>query len=387
MAIPSKFGLTLDDRMLQYHLGDSHPMNNKRVYPAYELIKEVFVDHNELDIITPVEYEPSIVDLAHEQDFIDTMKQFSSYGLGQAPEYGLGMSDCPVFHGMAEMAEFVVNSTVTTAEKLYKNDFGMAFSMLGGLHHARSAQASGFCYYNDINVAIRKLKQKNHDIKVLYVDTDLHHGDGTQFDFYNDPKVLTLSLHESGQFLFPGTGFPNEIGEGEGVGSSLNLPFFPYSWDELYVNSFKRIFPSVLQSFNPDFVIWQAGVDSNKDDLLGHLNLSLNAYKAISELIRKEVEQNMDAPRLLGLGGGGYNPQSVAKSWATIVAGLSGVNLPRYASDDWVAKCRGKDLFVSPELFEEPTLEVTISENHDIAEMDGKYMEEFENYVSPYFSI
>ncbi len=375
----------MDDRMLKYHLGDSHPMNSNRVYPAFELIRELFVDVDEFSIIKPTNYEPSIVDLAHSDGFIEAMQQLSLYGLGEAPEFGLGVGDCPVFPDMHEAAEFVVNSTVSTAERIMK-DGGMAFSMLGGLHHARKSKASGFCYYNDINVAINKLKQANNDIKVLYIDTDVHHGDGTQFEFYDDPDVLTLSFHESGQFIFPGTGFSDEIGINEGTGYSINLPFFPYTWDDIYVDSFKKIIPSIFQSFNQDIVIWQSGVDSNKDDYLGHLQLSLNSFRDIAEVMRDQVNNHMDNPRLVTLGGGGYNQNSVAKSWSTIIAGLSNTRLPKNASEEWKERCGARGIGVNTALHEERTVD-RVNEEYDIADMNDQYMDELDKYISPYFSI
>ncbi|MCY3412179.1 MAG: acetoin utilization protein AcuC [Candidatus Heimdallarchaeota archaeon] len=381
-----KVGITIDERMLQYHLGDAHPMNSNRIFPAFNLFNELFINSEGVDIIAPLPMTRDLLEKAHDINFIQMMEMLSWKGEGSAGDYGLGTGDCPVWQGMAEAAEFVAGSTVTTADNIFKSDYSMAFSMLGGLHHARSARASGFCYYNDINVAIHRLKQLDTDIKILYVDTDLHHGDGVQFDFYNDPNVLTISFHESGKFLFPGTGFPDEIGEGAGTGYSINVPFMPYTIDDIYLNSFDRIVKPIYESYNPDFIIWQSGVDGHRDDYMGHLLLSLKTYEGLSHRMR-DLTQSMDTPRMLTLGGGGYNPNTVAKSWATIMAGLLNQKLPKLASVEWLSLCRKQGIDVTADLHEEKTSDRQIAERNIIRNENEKYMLKLIENIKPYFSV
>lgn len=385
-----KFGITIDDKILSYHLGDSHPMNSARIFPAYHLIKEVFIDNEDVDIIVPVSVDRSILEKAHDKDYIRMMDMLSYKGEGSAMEFGLGTGgDCPVWPGMAEAAEFVVGSTVTSAERVYNSDYAITFELLGGLHHASSARASGFCYYNDINVAIQKLKQLQSDIKILYIDTDVHHGDGTQFEFYNDPNVVTISFHESGRFIFPGTGFPDEIGEKEGLGSSINMPFYPYVWDNFYLKKFESIVPPIVESFKPDFIIWQAGVDGHKDDILGHLQLTTNTYTALAERIKDLAAKNMDQTRLIVLGGGGYNPNSVAKSWSSIVSGLSGIKLPKIASEQWQQLCAAKGINITPELYEVKSSKIALPKSELDLVLNGneQYFYELKSNLSEHYSI
>lgn len=385
-----KFGITIDDKILSYHLGDSHPMNSARIFPAYHLIKEVFIDNEDVDIIVPVSVDRSILEKAHDKDYIRMMDLLSHQGEGSAMEFGLGTGgDCPVWPGMAEAAEFVVGSTVTSAERVFNSDYAITFELLGGLHHASSARASGFCYYNDINVAIQKLKQLQSDIKILYIDTDVHHGDGTQFEFFNDPNVVTISFHESGRFIFPGTGFPDEVGVNNGLGSSVNMPFYPYVWDDYYLEKFDSIVPPIFESFEPDFVIWQAGVDGHKDDILGHLQLTTNTYTALAKRIKDLAVKNMNQTRLIALGGGGYNPNSVAKSWSSIVSGLSGIKLPKVASEQWQQLCAVKGINITPELYEAKSSNdtITASELELVVNGNEQYFEELKTNLSEHFSF
>lgn len=363
-------------------------MNSSRILPAYHLFKETFVDMHEeqFELVLPFGVDRDLLLKAHAKDYVAAMDKLSRDGSGSAMEYGLGTGDCPVWKGMADASEFVVGSSVTSAEQVYNGTYNFSFVLLGGLHHARSNRASGFCYYNDINVAIHRLKELNPDIRILYFDSDLHHGDGTQFDFYNDPNVLTISFHESGQFLFPGTGFSNEIGTGAGEGYSINLPFFPYTWDEMYLYQVKKKLPALFESYQPDFVIWQAGVDGHQSDLLGHLQLTTNTYHQLGSMVRNLAYENMDRPQVLTLGGGGYNPDTVARSWAHIVAGLSNTKLPKRPSVEWVETCLDANIQVSDKMADTPS-EAPDENPEVIIESNRFYDQEFEKHVSPHFSI
>ena len=383
-----KFGLFLDEQLLQYHLGNSHPMNSNRIFPAFTLLSELFIDleSEQFELVLPSSFDKEILFKAHTQKYVAAMERLSLSGKGTALEHGLGTSDCPVWKGMADASEFIVSSTVNLARKIQSTELMHGFIAMGGLHHAKEAQASGFCYYNDINVAIHALKQNQPEVRILYLDTDLHHGDGTQHGFYNDPNVLTISFHESGSYLFPGTGFSHEIGTGSGVGKSINLPFMPYTWDEHYLKQAESIIPSLFESFKPDIVVWQSGVDGHKLDPLGHLELTTNTYYKLGNMVGRLAEQVMDTPKVLTLGGGGYNPDSVARSWANVIAGLSNTKIPTKASDDWKLLCESKGIQVTQNLqdaFYSP------DERH-ISEVifgNERYKNEFESIVSKHFSV
>ncbi|MDH5644408.1 MAG: acetoin utilization protein AcuC, partial [Candidatus Heimdallarchaeota archaeon] len=301
------FLLTYSDEFLKYSLGPNHPMRPDRIVAAMSLMDYHLRDNDDFKIIGPNPVDPSTLTLAHTEEYITLMKKLSVPDSNSYEDiekglffYGLGTSDCPVFDHMAEVSDLIVGSTLTAAQSILNNEFSNAFVLLAGLHHASRERASGFCYYNDINVTIRKLQQENPKIKILYLDTDLHAGDGVNYEFYNDPNVLTISFHESGKYLYPGTCFSDEIGSGDGEGYAINLPLYPNTYDSIYQKSIERYLPSFVESFKPDIILWQAGVDGHAMDPLGHLQLTTNTYDKLGTLVRK-LSQHMEQPRVLAM--------------------------------------------------------------------------------------
>jgi len=205
-----------------------------------------------------------------------------------------------------------------------------AFNISGGLHHAMASRASGFCYLNDPVIAIMLLLKKGR--RVVYIDIDAHHGDGVQEAFYASNKVLTISIHETGSVLFPGTGFEYETGEGEGQGYSVNIPLPPSAGDEIFVYAFSEIVPALVDKFRPDIVVSQLGVDSFSTDPLTHLNYS---HKGFCEVLKKIKEIS---PRWVALGGGGYDVSNVAKAWTLAWGIMNGVDIPDEIPSDFLAR-------------------------------------------------
>jgi len=374
--------------MLSYDFGNGHVMNAERLLAAYHLLEKIYITNEEAEfqLITPEDYDRKYLFKAHTRNYIEKFEALSQQGKGQALEFGLGTPDCPIWQGMANISNFVVKSTVTLAKQIYNGKLNIGFGLLGGLHHATAAEASGFCYYNDINVAVQRLKALNPDIRILYVDTDLHHGDGVQSTFYQDPNILTISFHESGKFLFPGSGFPLEIGEKDGEGYSVNLPFYPYTWDEEYQHGFDQVFPILFEQYQPDFVIWQAGGDAHIKDPLGHLMLTSHTYRHIGAQIRDQVLKHMQVPKVLMLGGGGYNPYSNAKSWSNALSGLTGVTLPDRGPESWIIQCKSSGIEVNPSL--QDTQSTPIKEDVDqITTGNAEYLAQLKSHLTPYFSL
>ena len=199
-------------------------------------------------------------------------------------------------------------------------EVGAAFNISGGLHHAAADHASGFCVFNDPALAVHYFL--NRGMRVAYVDIDAHHGDGVQEAFYADDRVLTISVHESGQYLFPGTGSVGELGEGVGRGYSVNLPLYPYTGDDLYVESFKQVVPPLVRAFAPDVLVTQLGIDSYHSDPLTHLQLTTEGYiETVKELARLGLPW-------LALGGGGYDVTAVARSWTLAYGVMLGIDWP-----------------------------------------------------------
>jgi acetoin utilization protein AcuC len=224
----------------------------------------------------------------------------------------------------------VTGATLQAVDSVARGEREIAFNIAGGLHHAMRSRASGFCYINDPVIGILKLLRMGK--RVAYIDIDAHHGDGVQAAFYQTNQVLTISLHESGSSLFPGTGFEYEIGEGEGEGYSVNLPFHPYTDDEVYLWAFEEIVPPLIHRFQPDIVVSQLGVDSFYNDPLTNLRFTIHGYEKIIRRI-KEL-----SPRWVALGGGGYEVSNVARAWTLAWAVMNGFELNDQLPETYLKK-------------------------------------------------
>lgn len=290
----------------------------------------------------------------HTDEYLNNLKKLSALGTGQDPKYGLGPGDCPVFPQMHEISSMLVGGHLDLMESLIEGKISYAIGLIGGLHHAHFNRASGFCYYNDSVISIKHALKLNPELKVLYLDIDCHHGDGVQEAFYSSNQVLTLSFHESGQFLFPGTGDISEMGQGIGTGYSLNVPLPPYCPDSLFLTCFEQIFPRVMEIFNPDLIYLQGGTDTHFTDPLTHMSLSNNLYVQIMKSIRQGAEDYCKG-KLFFSGGGGYNPDSTARSWALMSMILCDSPIPQDAPKSWIDYCEQQwKTKVSDEMLDKP---------------------------------
>jgi acetoin utilization protein AcuC len=242
----------------------------------------------------------------------------------------LGPGDNPIFRGVYDWSLWVTGATLQACDLVASGEKDIVFNIAGGLHHADSSRASGFCYINDAAVGILKLLKQGK--RVAYVDFDAHHGDGVQRAFYRTDQVLTLSLHEAGYTLFPGTGYEYEIGEGVGKGYSVNLPFPPFTDDEVYVWAFEEIVPALLHGFKPDVVLTQLGVDTFYNDPLTNLHLSIRGFEKVVRRIKAL------APHWVALGGGGYEVSNVARAWALAWAVMNGVEVSDDLPESYIEK-------------------------------------------------
>lgn len=283
----------------------------------------------------------------HTPDYLDVLHKASEGIFDEAFIYmGLGTPDCPVFAGMYEYAALAAGASLTGAEMIASGGARVAFNPSGGYHHARPGHASGFCYINDMVLACMMLADRGN--RVAYVDIDAHHGDGVQEAFYHRDDVLTISLHENGKSLYPGTGFEHEIGEGRGRGYSVNLPLPVGVYDEAYRRAFEQVVCPLVDAFSPDVIALEIGMDGLAGDPLAHLNLTNNVYADVIGLLLER-----DLP-LLATGGGGYNLEHTARGWALCWAVLSGAELEddmalgmggvMLESTDWVGGLRDRVL-------------------------------------------
>ncbi len=316
-----KTAFLYSERYFAYDYGASHPLKVERLRLTYDLCKAY--DLVSLPDTAQIETRPaseSEIIRFHTPKYVEVLKRASCGQITGDLSYGLGPGDNPVFPGLWEWSQLHTGASLQCGELVSGGKARIAFNIAGGLHHAGAGQASGFCYINDPVLTIYHFLDKGK--RVLYLDIDAHHGDGVQWAFYEDPRVLTVSFHQDGHTLFPGTGRLSETGRGEGLGYAVNIPMLPGTDDDIFWNGFKSIVPVFIELFNPDVVVSQLGVDTFLDDPLAALEFTTNGFsKAIAYL----TEQGLP---WVALGGGGYNPSNVARAWTLAWAIMNGVDLP-----------------------------------------------------------
>ena len=313
------------DQLSRHMLRDDHPMQPVRLRYTYELLDSLGAFRGPDSLL--VEPRPATeTDLmtVHTQRYIEAVRSLSS---GASPQdtawYGFSNSgDNPIYLGMYESALLSAGASLVAVEQVVDGRVSVAFSPSGGLHHAMPASASGFCVFNDPAIAIRALVDRG--LRVAYVDIDAHHGDGVQEAFYTTDAVLTISLHESGRYLFPGTGSVDEMGTGQGVGYSVNVPLAPYTDDEVYLWAFQEVVPPLLQSFRPDALVTQLGIDTYFSDPITHMALTTRGFVKAVELLAQAAR----SIPWVALGGGGYDLSAVARCWALAYGVMLGQEWP-----------------------------------------------------------
>lgn len=308
------------DDLIGYDFGPGHPLAPVRVDLTMRLARALGLFA--CDAVTSVGVAPaSDAELAtvHTPAYLAAVKEAGSTLRGDS-RYGLGSPDNPVFAGMHAAAAAVCGATLVAARAVGEGRAQHAVNVAGGLHHAMPDSASGFCVYNDPAVAIAWFLQ-NGASRVAYVDIDVHHGDGVQQIFYEDPRVLTVSVHEDGRFLFPGTGSVDETGAGH---TAVNIPLPPGTGDAGWLRAFHALVPALVRAFAPEVLVSQHGCDTHRLDPLAHLNLSLDAQRAAHAALH-DLAHSVCAGRWLALGGGGYElVQVVPRSWTHLLFEAAG---------------------------------------------------------------
>ena len=344
MSGHSKEVLVFSERFGRHSYGPNHPLKVERLRLTMDLIEAYgLFDDPEMPWVEAREADEQDVRLVHASEYLEVLRQANT---GQAPpqsgQYGLGSGDNPVFPGLYDWSLLVTGATLECIRQVRYENRRIAFNIAGGLHHAQSARSSGFCYLNDPAIGIARMIQDG--LRVVYLDLDVHHGDGVQTVFYNTDRVLTISIHQSGHSLFPGTGFLEEMGQGPGRGFAVNVPLAPGTDDDLYLQVFKETVPPLVRAFDPDVLVTQLGVDTFTTDPLASLNLTTEGFcKLIREIKSWELSW-------VALGGGGYNIMNVARAWTSAWAIMKGVELSDDLPDDFVSKHRqllGKNLKLS----------------------------------------
>ena len=329
--------LIWSDDHLRYDFGPDHPLKPIRVELTVDLIRACGLDRGrDVRTLPRAEFGEDDVLRLHTEDYVEAVRTLSARPDGPgAARYGLGLGDNPVFAGMHEASLEVCGASVAAAQAVWEGTVAHAFNPAGGLHHAMPDRASGFCIYDDPAAAVEWLLRHGAR-RVAYVDVDTHHGDGVQAFFYDDPRVLTISLHESGRYLFPGTGFPDEIGAGDALGTSLNVPLPPATCGSVYLEAFDAVVPPALDAFAPEVLVTQLGCDTHVTDPLAHLALTTDDYEAIAQRLHRLAHRHASG-RWVATGGGGYQIATVVpRAWTIYFAELSGGELPLEVPFEWL---------------------------------------------------
>jgi acetoin utilization protein AcuC len=323
------------ESLAAYDLGPEHPLRPARVQLTMALARATgLLGRARIEVPQPL----SGNDLArvHDLDYLAAVKAADADGHA-IPDRGLGPGDTPSFPGVHESSALVCAATVTAARAVLGGGPAHAFSPAGGLHHAMPGHASGFCVYNDPAVAIAWMLDQGVS-RVAYVDVDVHHGDGVEAIFADDPRVLTVSVHESGRYLFPGTGEAHEIGAGAARGTIANLPLPPTTTDDLYLAAFDALVPALVRAFEPEVLVTQLGCDSHYTDPLAHLGLTTRAYAQLAGRLH-DLAHTVAGGRWLATGGGGYQWATVVpRAWCAYLAEMVGVELPEQLPAAYLAE-------------------------------------------------
>ena len=319
--------LVYSDEQSRHILSETHPMRPVRLAHMYELMgKSGLLNASNLSAQEPNEATTEEILRFHDPDYVDVVRAIDRGAI--VPEmwqFGFGPGDNPPRRGVYRHAALAVGGVTQACHAVLTSEFAAAFVPAGGMHHhAMRDRAAGFGIFNDCAIAILDLIEQG--LKVLYVDIDVHHGDGVQAALYNTDRALTLSIHESGAWLFPGTGAPDEIGIERGKGYSVNVPLAPGTDDNIWHSAFDAIVPPVFEAFNPDFLITQLGIDTHRDDPLAHLQLTTQGHNlAVRKFAQLAINQRCP---WVAVGGGGYDFAAVARAWTMNLATMANFNLP-----------------------------------------------------------
>ena len=331
--------LPWDDRLVGSDFGPSHPLNPVRVELTMLLARSLgLLDLPAVEISGVEAAEDDVLALVHDRSYIEAVRRVSAAPDRPEPDRGLGSSDNPAFAGMHEAAALVAGATVAAAEAVWTGRAEHALNVAGGLHHAMPDAASGFCVYNDPAIAIAWLLEQGAE-RVAYIDVDVHHGDGVERVFWDDPRVLTISLHESGRYLFPGTGFPTDCGGPAADGFAVNVALPPGTSDGPWLRAFTAVVPPLLAEFRPDVLVSQHGCDSHVRDPLAHLALTVDGQRASYEAIHALAHEHAGG-RWVATGGGGYELVDVVpRAWSHLIAEAAGAPVPPESDvpPDWRA--------------------------------------------------
>lgn len=340
-AVVDRAALIWDPYLAAYDMGPGHPLDPRRLTLTVELM-EAFGLLGPDVVVTPEKATDEDLRLVHSSGYIEAVHQASDWSTDFRPDMGLGTADNPIFPDMHEVAALQCGAAILGVEEVLSGRRTRTFSIAGGMHHAHRSRAAGFCVYNDAAVGIAVALRARPGLKVLYIDIDAHHGDGVQEAFIDSADVMTLSIHESGVYAFPGTGFSEDIGSGLGEGYAANVPLPAYATDECFALAFDGVIVPLARAFRPDVIVAQLGIDAHHSDPLIELGLTLPGYRSLVRGIIGLADELCQG-RLAALGGGGYRIVDVVPlAWTWVMAELQGVELSDVVPEEWRVRTRAR---------------------------------------------
>lgn len=317
-----------DPSLLEYRHSFEHPMSPHRLDLTMALATELGILQG-VELAHPGRAPDEDLLRIHTKRYLDAVKHAGTLTPGEheGMGHGLGTPDNPVFPAMHEASAALAGGTLTAARAVARGETTRGISVAGGMHHAMSSAAAGFCVYNDAAIAIDWLLDNGFS-RIAYVDIDVHHGDGVQSAFYEDPRVLTVSLHQHPATLWPSTGWASETGAGAAEGTAVNLSFLPAVADDLWLRGFHAVVPSVLRAFEPEIIVLQCGCDSHREDPLADLALTVDGHRA-AYLEMMSLADELCGGKVVAIGGGGYElVRVVPRSWSHLLAAVLGTPVP-----------------------------------------------------------
>lgn len=338
-------------RSLTYDFGPEHPLTPRRFGPGIGLLEALGAAPG----LAPEPADDAELEWVHEARYLEVVQRFSGEPFSP-PAAGIGPGDDPSFPGMHEASAAVAGGSIRAMEAILRGDVGHAFHPGGGLHHAMPGRASGFCIYNDPALAIARARRDG--LRVLYLDFDVHHGDGVQAIFWSDPDVLTISIHETGRALFPGTGSVDETGGTEAPGSAVNIPLEPGTGERGWLAAVERVVPALADEFRPDVVVSQHGSDGHAVDPLAHLRLTTTAMGSAARLV-DSIAHRWAGGRWLATGGGGYDayrvvPRAWGHVWLAMAHRAPPAELPAPWRERWATEAAGYGQAPLPGTLDDP---------------------------------
>ncbi|MGP3983852.1 acetoin utilization protein AcuC [Streptomyces sp. KR80] len=327
--------LMWDEAVTGYDFGPGHPMDPVRLALTMRLVEAFGLDR-ELDVVSAKSAGESTLRLVHRADYVEAVRRVSADPKSADGSYGLGTEDDPAFAGMHEASALIAGQSVGAAETVWRGEARHAVNFSGGLHHAMPGSAAGFCIYNDASLAVARLLELGAE-RIAYVDVDVHHGDGVQAAFWDDPRVLTISIHEHPRTLFPQTGWPEETGGPDAAGGAVNVALPAGTGDAGWLRAFHAVVPELLEAFRPQVLVTQHGADTHFEDPLAHLAVSLDAQRMVAEACHRLAHEHAEG-RWVALGGGGYAVVDVVpRAWTHLVGIAAGRPIPPESEvpEDW----------------------------------------------------